>query len=511
MIADDFACLARALPEPMLLVTGEGRIVDANPAAANHLARNSGTLPGEDLREHLADPPEAVRQFLHNCSRSSELVLGAMTWHRGDGEPEKWRAEGTLLEARTEDAPPLLMIRLRPMAAAGRSFRTLNERIADLNREIQARRCAEEALIASGDRLEFVLNAIGVGLWFNELPLGDLNWDQRTRELFFVPEDVQPTIELFYDRLHPDDRDPTREAVATAMQTGNTYSVQHRVIDPASGAIRWIRSLGLATYDQDHNPVRFDGLNYDITEEKQNEQDLCDLAEQLSLADQRKNDFLATLAHELRNPLAPIRTGLEVIRMKADDPSSVGEMREIMSRQVEQLVVLIDDLLDVSRITHGTLRIRKASVQLADVLRDAIVATEVFITDAGHELETSIPETPIELDADPHRLTQVFSNLLHNAAKYTPPGGRIRLSAEVAGREARITVADNGYGIPPQEREHIFEMFSQLAPPPDRIAAGLGVGLALAKSLVELHGGRIEVASDGPGAGSAFTVSLPVR
>ncbi len=234
------------------------------------------------------------------------------------------------------------------------------------------------------------------------------------------------------------------------------------------------------------------------------------VAESLRETDRRKDEFLAMLAHELRNPLAPIRTGLEILRLSQNDPEVLEEIRHTLERQTQQLITLVDDLLDVSRMTLGKLNLRKCRVLLSDVVKSAVEASEPLMAEAGHELTIAIPEHPIYLDADPHRLAQVLSNLLNNASKYTPDGGRIWLSAERQASEVLIQVKDTGIGIPADKRDRIFEMFSQIDRPMEKGYTGLGIGLTLVKSLVEMHGGTIEVKSDGPARGSEFQIRLPI-
>ncbi|MDB5340247.1 MAG: hypothetical protein JWN70_5866, partial [Planctomycetaceae bacterium] len=252
------------------------------------------------------------------------------------------------------------------------------------------------------------------------------------------------------------------------------------------------------------------GSTRDITDQKRVHEQLKDVAARLSEADRRKDEFLATLAHELRNPLAPIRTGLEVMKFTKDDPASMEEIRSMMERQAQQMVRLIDDLLDMSRITQGKLELRKCQVAISDIVQSAVEATQPFVDEANHELEVTLPATPIMLDADPSRLAQVISNLLNNSTKYTPERGHIWLSVERVGSEVAIKVKDNGFGIPPEMQRSIFEMFSQIDRPIEKGYRGLGIGLALVKRLVEMHGGRIEVYSAGTDCGSEFTVTLPI-
>ncbi|HEX6986393.1 MAG TPA: ATP-binding protein, partial [Planctomycetaceae bacterium] len=234
------------------------------------------------------------------------------------------------------------------------------------------------------------------------------------------------------------------------------------------------------------------------------------LIKELREADARKNVFLATLAHELRNPLAPIRMGLEVLRISRDDPEATEEMLATMEGQVRHMVRLIDDLLDVSRITRGKLELKKARVELKDVVKNAVEAVRPLCAEAGHDLTVSLPPDPLPLDGDPARLSQVFGNLLTNACKYTPDGGRIALEAERQGSDVVVAVRDTGIGIPPEMLSAVFEMFTQVDRTLERSQSGLGIGLHLVKRLVELHGGTVEARSGGPGAGSEFVVRLPL-
>ncbi|HZZ93885.1 MAG TPA: ATP-binding protein [Usitatibacter sp.] len=233
-------------------------------------------------------------------------------------------------------------------------------------------------------------------------------------------------------------------------------------------------------------------------------------ADALSEADQRKDEFLATLAHELRNPLAPLRNAVEILRMPGSTPQMATRALEMMDRQLLQMVRLVDDLLDVSRITTGKLMVRRSTMVLQDALRDAVDTVKTFLDAREHSLEVRLAAEPLAVEGDRTRLAQVFSNLLHNAGKYTEPGGHIVLSLEREGDAAVVRVADNGLGIETQSRETIFDMFVQVDRSLTRTQAGLGVGLTLARRLVALHQGNIAATSDGLGRGSVFTVRIPV-
>jgi signal transduction histidine kinase len=226
-------------------------------------------------------------------------------------------------------------------------------------------------------------------------------------------------------------------------------------------------------------------------------------------ADRRKDEFLATLAHELRNPLAPIRNGLDILRASPMAPNA-EEIREVMDRQLSHLVRLVDDLLDVSRVRQGKIELRREQIALSDILKTAVEASNPLITAGRHELLLDLPDAPVWLDADLTRLSQVVSNLLNNAAKYTPEGGKIVLLARRDRDEVLITVSDNGVGIPSAMLPQVFDLFTQVRDNLHRSHGGLGIGLALVKQLVEMHDGAIAAESAGPGKGSAFRLRLPV-
>jgi PAS domain S-box-containing protein len=232
--------------------------------------------------------------------------------------------------------------------------------------------------------------------------------------------------------------------------------------------------------------------------------------EQLRQADERKNEFLAILAHELRNPLAPLRNGLHILKLRSDMDPTVSQTVSMMDRQMTHLVRLVDDLLDVSRITRGKLELRQRKVLLTEVLDSAVESARAFIESQQHELSIDIHAQSLLVDGDPDRLAQVLSNLLLNAAKYTEVGGHITLSLSQEDDEAVVAVQDNGVGIPPQALEKVFDMFSQIRSDEVRGTEGLGIGLSLVRTLVHMHGGTVHAFSEGPGRGARFTVRLPL-
>jgi len=251
------------------------------------------------------------------------------------------------------------------------------------------------------------------------------------------------------------------------------------------------------------------GSTRDITERKHAEEALRDSARQLTEADRRKDEFLATLAHELRNPLAPLRNGLEVMRLARHNPEAVESARSMMDRQLGHMVRLVDDLLDLSRISRGRVELVKERILLATVLRQALETSRPAIDERGHELLLRTPAEPIFIEADATRATQVFANILNNAAKFTERGGRIEVSVTAGEDMAFVSVRDNGIGIPQELLARVFEMFTQADQSAGRRGNGLGIGLSLVRGLVELHGGSVEARSAGLGCGSEFLVRWP--
>jgi signal transduction histidine kinase/ActR/RegA family two-component response regulator len=308
--------------------------------------------------------------------------------------------------------------------------------------------------------------------------------------------------------LRPDRREAVEREWAKCRQTGTVFDVQYTVRF-RGGIERTIWTHGIRTQTQD-GLTRWVGFNIDMTEREKAKDQLRQQAEALQDADHRKDNFLATLAHELRNPLAPIRNAVELLRRCEGDAAVREQTHSMMARQVDQMVRLIDDLLDMSRISQGKVRLCKERVELQAVIRSAGEAVGPLIQAQAHQLTVTLPPEAIYLDADASRLAQVISNLLSNAAKYTEKGGHIWLTAERQGNEAVVSMRDTGIGIAAEHLHHIFEMFSQVAPVQERSQGGLGIGLALVRGLVELHGGRVEVRSDGIGRGSEFIVRLPV-
>jgi PAS domain S-box-containing protein len=303
--------------------------------------------------------------------------------------------------------------------------------------------------------------------------------------------------------LHPDDIEETMSAWKECARTGNNWYREHRMMG-VDGKYHSILAQGLPIRDADGKIQRWAGINLDISRLKNTERALLE-------ADRRKDEFLATLAHELRNPLAPIRNAVRILDSDAADERQRKWGREVIARQVERMSLLLDDLLDVSRITRGQLELKKDYVDLKSVIGIAVETARPLLDAKQHQITVTLPPDNIKLEADPLRLSQVIGNLLTNAAKYTDPQGQIALWARHENAELVIGIRDNGIGLTQESLPGLFTMFSQVNSAIDRAEGGLGIGLALVKGLVALHGGRVEVRSEGLGRGSEFIVHLPHR
>jgi PAS domain S-box-containing protein len=516
-LAESRALLAGVIEsalDPVLTVDEGGRIALFNPAAEQTFGCRQGEVLGRAVSDFLPAWPGPA-------GRTGAANAASFRW-----ETEGLRCDGARLP---------LEVAVSPAAANGRRWwtciardvterRGAEEERARLIREQAARREAERTSAAlreseqrlreQHDWLEGVLNLMPVPLLLvepgsarvlfanraaDELAGGSFPRGRPAEEYHLVyhctdaegrriPDDQMPGVRVARgERLDGFELNwHTPGGCRALLVHADTLPAMHGL--PATGVI----------------------VFQDVSHLKRVEAELRE-------SHRRKDEFLATLAHELRNPLAPIRNALAVLRLAGDDGSHAEEARAMMERQVRQMVRLIDDLLDISRITRGKIELRKERVPLAEVVRSAVESSGPLIEEFRHTLTVTLPPGPMVLEADPTRLAQVLLNLLNNAAKYTEPGGRIDVRADVAGGRdgaspaaLEVRIRDNGIGIPKEMLPRVFEMFTQGQHSRDRAQGGLGIGLSLVRGLVRLHGGTVEANSEGPGRGSEFVVRLPL-
>ncbi|WP_077000631.1 PAS domain-containing protein [Variovorax sp. KK3] len=383
-------------------------------------------------------------------------------------------------------------------AADGRALR-----LVSIMADATERKVAEERLRLEHERLEAALSAGRMGAYDMDLVTGRLWWSAQTYELFGVQQDsFVPTPDNVLALFHPDDREAFARLRAESIALRQPFRHEFRIVRP-DGEQAWLAHRGQAEHDMQGKAVRSFGITMDITDRKRADELLWD-------ADRKKDRFIATLAHELRNPLAPIRNAVALLRHPRSTPEKAAWCHDVIDRQVSQMGRLLDDLLDASRLSRGQLRLRLQRLDLRAAIEQALEIAHPFIETGGHRLDVVSTEHALPLSGDLMRLAQVFSNLLINAAKYTPANGSITLATVRDGHHALVSVTDTGIGIEARHVEEIFEMFGQVETSAGHAQGGQGIGLALAKGLVELHGGTIDAASEGLGKGSRFTVRLPL-
>lgn len=454
----------------------------ANQAAIDHVGTTRDKVIGKNIRDGLGHVPEFMKLWMQRVDQ-------AFATGKSFRVEDAVKVGGRVVFSESQISP------IRD--GAGRVFA-----VGVVYRDVTERKHAEQALREAEERLRTVLRATGVGLWLNEMPLEKLNWDARTRELFFMRPGEEATIDLFWSRLHPDDRDATREEVEAALKQNRVYAMDHRVVDPATGRVRWIHSEGKGVYGPDGNLVRFDGVNYDITERKEFQAELERLvAERTARLQEMVTElehFSYTITHDLKSPLRAMR-GFAEVAIEAGGEEAKPMLSRI-STAAERMDGLIRDALNYSRAVRQELPLEDVDT---GVLLRGILDSYPDFQPSRARIRVDWP-LPVVLGNEAG-LTQCFSNLLGNAVKFVKPGQvpEIRVWAEERPGWWQISVEDKGIGIAKEMQSRVFDMFWRASPGYE----GTGIGLALVRKVVQRMGGRVGVESE-PGAGSRFWLEL---
>lgn len=382
--------------------------------------------------------------------------------------------------------------------------------------DITARREAEINFRQSQERLQLVLDSAQLGLWYSDLPFDVLNWSALTKEHFWLPPEASVTMEDVYNIIHPEDREKTMTAIETSIKNLTRYDIEYRTVNPQNNRIKWIHSIGRGFYDENNNIYSFDGITIDISEDKmiQSEREQLLWSEKNARAEAEnanrlKDDFLATLSHELRTPLSSILGWARILKTGQMQGEQAQRAIETIERNAKTQAQLIEDILDVSRIVSGKLRLDVQPVELASIIEMAIDAVRPAVEAKNIRLQRVLDDN-VMISGDADRLQQIIWNLLSNAIKFTPKDGRVQIKLERVNSHVEITIADNGIGIDSESLPFIFERFRQSDSSTTRKHGGLGLGLAIVRHLVELHGGTVQASSEGLDQGAIFTVMFPI-
>lgn len=451
---------------------------------------NDEKIPAELMQKFIAADEGAegvIRRLEEDLQFTRERLRQTVEQHEvsveeGKASTEEMQAINEELRSTTEE-----------LETSKEELQSVNEELVTVNFELKEK--IDEVSNTNSD-LQNLMNSIDVSSIFLDLDLHVKRFTSPVKKLFnIIPSDIGRPFAHLTHRLDYTNLPADASAVLKTLKP-----FEHEI---KSEDDRW-HCVRIVPYRTENEEI--DGVLTtfeDITDRKRAKQALYE-------ADRRKDEFLATLAHELRNPLAPIRSGIEILQHSEFDKDKIEQTLNIVERQTNHIVRLVDDLLDISRITQGKINLKKERIELKAAIEMALETNREMIERSGHQLTISLPEEFIYLDADLTRISQIFLNLLNNAAKYTEPGGKIRLTAEKDANQAVVRVRDSGIGIAPEMLSNIFEMYSQIETPSLQNRSGLGIGLSVVKKLVEMHGGTIQAFSEGEGKGSEFILRLPL-
>jgi PAS domain S-box-containing protein len=504
-------------PLPIVEVQGGSHIVSyVNSAFCALLGKARAELLGLPFAEIVPGGNECV-PILDRVYQTGETVTHA---HGVDDEPSPayWLyAIWPALDA--SERPVGVIVQLTKAANFRLNIASVNEALlisglrqhelaetaeklnAKLQAEITERKLAEEALLESAKRFRFLAESMPQKI-FTAKPNGEIDYFNQQWMEFTGLSFEQIRAWGWTQIVHPDDVKENVRLWKHAVETGERFHMEHR-FRRKDGVYRWHLGRAQAKRDADGKVLMWVGSSTDVDDMKQ-------LLENLSSADRRKDEFLAMLAHELRNPLVPIKTAAQIISMAGTSDPVIRQAREMIERQADRMTKLVDDLLDVARIEQGKVKLQKEHMDLAKAVSNAVESSSHLIKSRNHQIILDVRSVPpLHVDADPVRVEQILGNLVINASKYTPPNGIIHVSASHEQGMAVVRVRDNGIGIEPHMLQRIFEVFTQVEKSLDRTQGGLGLGLKLVKDLIALHGGTVEARSEGLNFGSEFIVRFP--
>ncbi len=509
-LAENFGDLADCFPEPILLLESGGLVCAANRAALTLIA--TLTPKQTALEELVCDLPETVHLFLRACLRSAEPLPGALTFKMRNGGTERYRCQGSAVAQAESSGRPRMVLRFLLKDASSSRFVSLNQQVEHLRREMARRHHAERTAEQQRQIWQVTLSSIGDGVIATDTE-GRITFMNAVAESLtgrHQSECQGKPLECAFVIHNEDTGEPQENPVQDVLRSGNVVGLaNHTVLIRPDGTQLPIDDSAAPIRDAAGNLFGVVLVFHEVAESRRLQRELVRQAESLHEATRRKDEFLAVLAHELRNPLAPLRNGLALLRQASTADGAMSGVLMMMERQLVHMVRLVNDLMDLNRIAHGMTELKKAPVFIRDVLERSIEAVRSDLDARGHSLSVSGSDDTVVLgDAD--RLTQVLSNLLTNGIKYSDDGSSIALAIEKTGDQVSIHVTDTGIGIPSNQLEQVFEMFSQVRGHQSRSEGGLGIGLAVARGLMKQHGGTLSVRSEGPGLGSVFTMSLPV-
>ncbi len=494
----EYRLLWQTSTDAVVILDRESRILFANPAVADVFGYRPEELSGQQI---ALLQPERLRE-MHRQGLARYLATGQKKLN--------WRAtEAFGLHRQGHEFP--IEIAFSHLAQGGA------DHFAAFIRDISDRKQAEEALRVGRRRMDLVLEEGDIGLWYCPLPFSTLEWDARVKSHFWLRSEDEVTIEIFFERLHPDDRERVQKEIEHAIAHRTPYETEYRTVSAATGAEKWIRAVGRAYYDESGTAVGFDGITLDVTAKRAADAEREELLAservartQAEHSSRMKDEFLATLSHELRTPLNAILGWSQILKGEDPTPEDLTEGLAVIERNARVQTQLIEDLLDMSRIISGKVRLNVQPVDLTAVIDASIAAVAHSAQAKEIRIQKVLEPTAGPVMGDPARLQQILWNLLSNAIKFTPKAGRVQVLLHPVNSHLEIVVSDTGAGIRPAFLPHVFERFRQADATTTRLHSGLGLGLAIVKHLTEMHGGEVRVASPGEGAGATFTVQLPL-